>query len=380
LLRVLLDATALPVDRGGVGRYLDNLIPALVRPGGLELRVVCQQRDAPHYRELSGAAPVLAPAGAARRPVRLVWEQTGLPLLIRKEKPDVFHSPHYTHPAFLRRLSHTGLVVTLHDATFFSDPDVHTRIKGPFFRAATRSALRRADLCIADSRATADELVHYAGASADQIVVAHLGVDLDFFSPPSAADVARVRATIGLARDEPYVAFLGTLEPRKNIPALIRGWVAAFRDSSPVPALVLAGGAGWDDTIDAAAAAVPSGMKLLRPGYVLYADLPGLLGGADIVTYPSLGEGFGLPVLEAMACGAAVLTTRRLSLAEVGGDAVEFTETDSASIAAALRSLMADPIRRTELGEAGRKRALGFSWDNCAAVHREVYERVGALR
>jgi glycosyltransferase involved in cell wall biosynthesis len=171
------------------------------------------------------------------------------------------------------------------------------------------------------------------------------------------------------------VAFLGTLEPRKNVPALVRGWVSAVRDRPNPPVLVLAGGAGWDTDLDQALAEVPAGLRVLRPGYLPVGELAGLLGGAEVVAYPSLGEGFGLPVLEAMSCGAAVLTTRRLALPEVGGDAVAYTEPDAASIGAALAELLGDADRRKTLAAAAVERAALFSWDACATAHVAAYER-----
>jgi glycosyltransferase involved in cell wall biosynthesis len=120
---------------------------------------------------------------------------------------------------------------------------------------------------------------------------------------------------------------------------------------------------------------VPAGLRLLRPGYLPLAQLPALLGGATVVAYPSLGEGFGLPVLEGMACGAPVLTTRRLSLPEVGGNAVAYCEPDADSIAAELARLLDDPQRRAELGRAGLARAAQFSWAASAAAHIEAYRR-----
>jgi glycosyltransferase involved in cell wall biosynthesis len=136
---------------------------------------------------------------------------------------------------------------------------------------------------------------------------------------------------------------------------------------------VLAGGRGWDDEIERAAAEVPAGLTLLRPGYLPLELLAGLLGGAELVAYPSLGEGFGLPVLEAMACGAPVLTTRILSLPEVGGDAVAYTEPDAASIGRALADLLADPGRRRSLGGAALARAAQFDWRACARAHLASY-------
>src|SRR4029079_10471451 len=133
--------------------------------------------------------------------------------------------------------------------------------------------------------------------------------------------------------------------------------------------LVLAGAPGWDSGIEPALAAVPSGLTVLRPGHVPVDMLPGFLGGADVVAYPSLGEGCGLPVLEAMACGAAVLTTRKLALPEVGGDAVAYTGTGAGDIAAALSDLLDRPEQRAELAAAAVQRAAGFTWEATAEAH-----------
>jgi glycosyltransferase involved in cell wall biosynthesis len=389
--RILLDATAVPADRGGVGRYVDGLVPALVRSGS-DVDIACLGRDVELYASM-GANPIPA-LRAGGRAGRLAWEQTGLPALARRLRPDVLHSPHYTQPLIksgvgfrrsgdlfgIARLPSMATAVTVHDATFFSAPELHGRVKGPFFRAATRLALRRADAVIVPSHATADELERVAGADAAQLHVAHHGVDRGTFAPPGAVDIERALASLerltGVALERGrYVAFLGTLEPRKNLPALVRGYVLAFAGHDQPPVLVLAGGKGWDGELDAALAAVPSGVRILRPGYLPLTDLGGYLGGAALVVYPSLGEGFGLPILEAMACGAAVLTTRRLALPEIGGDAVAYCDVDDASIAAALVALLEDPTRRAELGAAGVARARGFTWDACAAAHREAYDK-----
>jgi glycosyltransferase involved in cell wall biosynthesis len=364
---VVVDATAVPADRGGVGRYVDELLPALVQEGA-DLAVVVQAHDVDHYRALlPGVELLTGPPAIARAAVRFAWEQAGLPLLVRRSRADVLHSPHYTMPL----AAGVPVVTTLHDATFFTHPDVHLPVKRRFFRTWTRISLHRARRCITPSAATRDELVRVAGARADRVDVAHLGVDARRFHVPSADERAAVRAHLGLTGR--YVAFLGTIEPRKNAAALVRGWVQAVDGTDDPPALVLAGGRGWDDEIDRAAAEVPAGLTLLRPGYLPLEMLAGLLGGAEVVAYPSLGEGFGLPVLEAMASGAAVLTTRRLSLPEVGGDAVAYTEPDPGSIAVALADLLADPDRRRELGDAAGTRAALFDWRACARAHLASY-------
>ena len=368
--RVLVDATAVPADRGGVGRYVDGLIGALDLIGA-EVVVVCQRLDAERYARLAKTAQIVPGPGAiAQRPARLAWEQTGLPLVAAQIGADVIHSPHYTMPLRAGRPA----VVTIHDATFFTDAQYHTPVKTTFFRSATRTALKRAARCIVPSNATRDELVRVLAADPGRIDVAYHGVDHTIFRPPSEEEATRVSNRLGL-HGQPYLAFLSTLEPRKNVPNLIRGWVAAVGDRDAPPALVLAGGAGWDDEVDTAIAEVPSHLRVLRPGYLRYEDLRGFLGGAHVVAYPSHGEGFGLPVLEAMACQAPVLTTPRLSLPEVGGDAVAYTEPDPTSIASAITDLLDNDDRRHSLAAAGYQRSLQFTWEASAKVHLACYAK-----
>ncbi|MFS8477710.1 MAG: glycosyltransferase family 1 protein [Micromonosporaceae bacterium] len=376
--RVLFDATSVPADRGGVGRYVDGLLGALGQAGSraLDLVVVCQRTDAERYaRMLPDAKVVSAPAAVAHRPARLAWEQTGLPLLAQQVGAQVLHSPFYTCP--LR----TGcpVTVTVHDATYFTEPEHYDKSRRTFFRSAIKTALRRATRVIVPSKATRDELIRLLDADPTCIDVAYHGVDHRAFHAPSEEEKARVRARLGLG-GTPYVAFLGAKEPRKNVPNLIRGWVAAVRERTDPPALVIAGGQGHDDEIDQAVAEVPAHLRLLRPGYLRYADLPGYLGGALVAAYPSYGEGFGLPVLEAMACGAPVLTTPRLSLPEVGGEAVAYTSEDPAQIGRDLADLLDDEPLRLALAKAAVERAREFTWESSAEVHISAWTRAAATR
>ncbi|WP_189060056.1 glycosyltransferase family 4 protein [Longimycelium tulufanense] len=371
---MLVDATAVPADRGGVGRYVDSLVAALAVDGAW-LSIVCQPRDAELFTRLApGTRVVPAAESVATRTARLTWEQATLPRLVRKLAVDVVHSPHYTTPL----ANPVASVVTLHDATFFTDVGLHSSVKARFFRAWTRASLRRAELNIVPSRATADELVRIAGADRRVLHVAHHGVDTHRFHPPTPEEIAAVRADLGLG-DTPYVAFLGALEPRKNVPALIRGFARACQGRADAPALVLAGQPGWDSQVERALDAVPHRIRVIRSGYLPFDRLAGFLGGAALVAYPSLGEGFGLPVLEAMACGACVLTTRRLSLPEVGGDAVAYCGVGAGDIAAAIGELLDDPARRAALSAAAQRRSKEFSWSGSATRHREAYDRATVL-
>ena len=369
--RVLVDATSVPADRGGVGRYVDGLLGALAHRDDVDLVVVCQRTDTERYeRVLPGAQVLAAPSAVNHRPARLAWEQTGLPLLAQQVGAKVLHSPFYTCP--LR--ASCPITVTIHDATFFTEPEHYDKSRRTFFRSAIKTSLRRASRVIVPSKATRDELIRLLDADPTRIDVAYHGVDPASFHAPTPEEKARVRARLGLGETN-YIAFLGAKEPRKNVPNLIRGWAAAVADRPSPPALVIAGGQGHDDEIDQAVAGVPPHLRLLRPGYLRFADLPGYLGGALVAAYPSYGEGFGLPILEAMACGAPVLTTPRLSLPEVGGDAVAYTGPDPDEIARELAALLDDEPRRMDLAKAGLARAREFSWDSSAEVHLAAWSR-----
>ncbi|WP_040925541.1 glycosyltransferase family 4 protein [Saccharomonospora marina] len=368
--RVLIDATAVPADRGGVGRYVDSLVAALDEIG-TALTVMCQPRDVRLYAELAPHARVVGTAeSTSTRTARLTWEQTTLPRMIRRLGIDVVHSPHYTMPL----ASSAASVVTLHDATFFTDAVLHSSVKARFFRAWTVAALRRASLCVVPSAATARELARVARVPGAELEIIQHGVDEERFHPPAPEEVRAARDAVGLG-DMPYVAFLGALEPRKNVPALIRGFSLAVAQRPAPPALVLAGQPGWDSQVEKALDAAPHRLRVIRAGYLPFDTLAGFLGGAEVVAYPSLGEGFGLPVLEAMASGACVLTTRRLALPEVGGDAVAYCGVGAGDVAAALRELLDDPSRRAVLAEAAQRRAKEFSWATSAGRHREAYDR-----
>ena len=369
-LRVLVDATDVPADRGALGRYVDGLIGAL-GSAGTDLAVVCQRADEERYGRLApGATVVAGPAALGHRSARLAWEQSGLPVVAQQVNADVIHMPYYSMPLRPGRPT----VVTIHDVTFFTEPEHHSTATAMFYKSAIRSATRRATRLIVPSNATRDELVRVLGVDPARIDVAYHGVDHRLFHRPEPRQITRVSARLGL-HGKPYVAFLGSLEPRKNVAALIRGWAGAVADLAEPPALVLGGGGGWSDEVDAAVSAIPPHLRLCRPGYLPFTDLPGFLGGALLVAFPSRGEGFGLPVLEAMACGVPVLTTHRTSLPEVGGEAVAYTEPDADSIKVALRALLDDPERRATLGAAGYARAQEFTWAASSSAHLACYKR-----
>ena len=232
---------------------------------------------------------------------------------------------------------------------------------------------------IAVSQQTAEDVVRFFGAPADKVTVVHNGVGQSFTPGSPAADAA-FRARQGLPAH--YLLYLGTLEPRKNLELLLHAF-AAWRAQAPAPEqdvkLVLAGGQGWYyATIFAQAAALGLGDAVLFPGFVPASELPDWYRAAAGFVYPSLFEGFGLPVLEAMACGTPVLCSAIPSLLEVAGDAaLTFSPADEAALMHGLQLLVGQPGLRAELRTRGLSQAGRFSWHRCAMETLGVYEALG---
>ncbi len=381
---VFIDATAVPGDFGGVGRYVDGLIDGLAgngasgsNPDGIRLVIAAQARHAEHFATLAPSATIVAVHRMLEsRPLRLLWEQFVLPVLVEHSGATVLHSPHYTFPLWRRG----PVAVTLHDATFFSHPELHATVKRRFFRAWTRLALQGERVCIVPSRATDTELRRYIPGIRAEIRVAYHGVDPTVFHEPTNGAISLAREAIGLEDGQNWIAFLGTIEPRKNLGNLIRAHAALRARRPDIPDLAVIGARGWDADALGLLDARPPATGVHEVGYLPIGLLAGALGGASLVVYPSLGEGFGLPVLEAMACGACVLTTRRLALPEVGGDAVAYSDVDADSLERAIGALLDDAQARRRLGVAAQARAAGFSWEASASAHRAAYEVACSLR
>src|SRR5580698_1543065 len=268
--RVLVDATDVPADRGALGRYVDGLIGALDAVGA-DLAVVCQRADEERYGRLAPSARVVpGPSALSHRSARLAWEQSGLPVVAQQVDADVIHVPYYSMPLLPGRPT----VVTVHDVTFFTEPDLYSSVGAMFFKSAIRTAARRAARLIVPSKSTRDELVRVLGADPTKIDVAYHGVDHRLFHRPDPQQVLGVTNRLGL-HGKPYVAFLGMLEPRKNIASLITGWAGAVADIEDPPALVLGGGGGRGTA--APAPDPPRLPALLRP-----ARVPGRSDGGGV--------------------------------------------------------------------------------------------------
>ena len=372
-MRLLIDVSAVPARPAGAGVYVVNLVRALaaldaVRSGDVDLHLLTRRDDHDRWAALAQDAAVHA-AVPPVRPARLVWEQTRAGALARRLGVDVWHGPHYTLPLRLPCSS----VVTVHDLTFFDHPEWHERSKVAFFRPMTRSAVKRADAVVAVSAVTATRLGEVLAPDAQVITIPH-GVDHDHFRPGPPGDAADLDALAGLGLRPPYVAFVGTMEPRKAVPTL----VAAFTKLAAAPPdlrLALAGRDGWGtEAVRAAVAESGVATRILRLRWVPDEALPPLLRQAEAVAYPSYEEGFGLPALEALACGAVLATSEGSPMAGFAGDAaLTVAPGDPGALAGVLERILGDADLAARLRRAGPAAAAPFTWEASARRHLWAY-------
>ena len=366
---VLLDATSLPSRPAGVGQYVLAISGELAaRPNDVELHIAAKARDLPSLRERAPGALFHA-VGVRSRPARLLWEQISLPRLARRLSVRVVHGPHYTLPI---RLSVPG-VVTFHDPTFFTNPELHERAKVTYFTRMARMGVSRAARVITVSEYARGAAIEQGGARPDRVNVVPLGVDHDRYAPNGDAAVDdRLRGRLRVER--PFLLWVGTIEPRKDLPTLVSAFSSLVHEGAP-QSLVLAGQRGWGSSeLERAIEDTGMGKRIRLLGYVSEAEKIALYRGADALVYPSIAEGFGLPVLEAMACGCPVITTTGSAPEEIGGDAVELVPPrDPGELRATLERVLGDPDRRGWLRGAGLDRAKQYSWERTAVQTLDVY-------
>ena len=360
------DVSSVPAQPAGAGTYVLRLVEAMVAGGKVALDVVAAVGDDPRWEAVAPGAVVHAVA-PGRRPARLVWEQTQAPALAER-LGGLWHGPHYTMP--LR--ADGPVVVTFHDLTFFDHPEWHERTKVAYFRRMMRASSQRADVLVCVSEHTANRLHAVLEPRVPVVVIPH-GVDHRRFGTVEDHDLHRLTA---LGVRPPFVVFTGTLEPRKNVPALVRA-VARLAPHHPDVQLVLAGHRGWGGReVDAAVATSGLGSRVVQLGYVDDATLPALYRQAAVVAYPSLEEGFGLPALEALACGGAVVTTSGSAMEELVDDAaVLVTPDDEIELTEALEAVLAGGPEVARRRAAGPAVAAPHTWARCAERQVEVYRQ-----
>ncbi len=365
-MRIGVDGRYIADHYPGIGRYTFSLVEALSRLAADMTFVIAVQPGQPNSRydlDQLTARPNVRLEPFALQP-RSLLEQVHWPQAARRWSLDVLHSPYVYKPYALPCPS----VVTVYDLIPLVFPEGFSAGQRLIFRLMVGLALRTARAVIAISAATRDDLVRYFRTSPDRVYVTPLAADASFYPRPPA-EVAAIRARYGLP--DQYVLYVGSNKPHKNLPRLIE----AYAKIGDAPPLVLAG--REDARYPQARARVEAlglSARVCFPGDIASADLPALYSGASLFVFPSLYEGFGLPPLEAMACGLPVVCSGRSSLPEVVGDAALIVDPDDVdTIASAIRRALDDADLRASLRRRGLDRAAQFSWERTAQETLRIY-------
>ena len=371
-LRIGIDATALPQQPVGAGNYIIHLVRALAGVQSEFEFVVFLQRSGLSLIGLEPGPGLRYVVVPDRSPVRrLLWEQVAFPRLAARSGVALLHSLHYTRPYRLNCPS----VVTFHDMTFFLFPHLHTRSRRYFFPLAIRTSARRAQALIAVSESTRQDAIRLLALPPDRITATPLGVEEDF---RPCRDV-RLRRAVQEKYNLPaeFILYVGLIEPRKNLPLLIRAYKSLLESGRDIP-LVLGGRFGWDSNrLIEEVRAFGMQERVLFTGYIPREDLPIVYNLASLFVYPTRYEGFGLPVLEALACGTPTITSAVASLPEIAGDAVAWTPPgDEQALAQTMAALLADSGWRQQLAAKGPEQAAQFTWKRTAQLTLQVYRRV----
>lgn len=360
--RVAIDATGVPPQATGVGRYAKDLIAAIAAIGDRpEIQVMATAATAGMFSQVGASGYRVVPASPSWRPLRLLYQESRLGELAKRSGSQVFHGLHYQLPKPRRGLR---MVSTIHDLTFIDHPEWHEAAKVRYFTRAIRLAVARADHLIVPSTATGDRLLQLFPGAPPVTVVYH------------GVGAALVPEYGGTSRDEVEICFLGTIEPRKNLPRLLEAFDMVVEEH-PQFRLRVVGHRGWKTAaFDAALERLRHRERVAVEGYLNEAELKRALKRARVLAYPSLEEGFGLPVLEALATGLNVVTSNVSATAEVaGGFAWLVDPGDVDSIAAGIVQA-ATSVRPADEVQRQTDWARSFTWEKAALATVAVYQRL----
>jgi glycosyltransferase involved in cell wall biosynthesis len=356
-MRVGIDARALLGQKTGIGSYTRGIARALAAREGLRVALFSPRP----LEEGDGFGPRLT-AHSDSHPFGMVWVQTTLPRRLAAWQADVLLAALTIGPAHGAR----PFVSVVHDLTPLTHPEWHARRTLVGFVPLWERTVERAGRFLCVSHATARELVSLYPETAPRVRVAWNGIDRDF--RPGGDPAARERTRLRYANGRPYVLYLGTLEPRKNVEMLVLACERLWAERRSRPDLVLAGGAGWKSyPLHRRIARSPFRDKVHLAGYARRDAAVELYRAAEVFVYPSLVEGFGLPVLEAMACGTPVVASTAEALMEVGQDAALYADPhEPAQLARQIERALEDEPTRRLLAAGGPARAARFTWESAA--------------
>jgi len=364
-IKLTFDASATPISLTGAGYYVVEIIKQLDSRNDIELTVITRSSDLDRFSELAPNSKILnvAPDSLAQR---LLFQNLKLNKVVDELNSDLFHGPHYQLPKKIK----TPSTVTIHDMTLLTHKDVHKKIKTIYFSKIIPAAIKQASSIISVSQSTKDDIIKMFNPS-KEIFVGQLGFNSTRFNLNVKDDIELLR-TRGI--EGQFIGYLGLLEPRKRVPDLINAFSKIAKDYTDLH-LVIAGAQGWGvEQIREAVRQSGCSTRIILPGRLSDEEVSAFYRQTACFVYPSIYEGFGMPVLEAMACGAPVITTNSSSLSEVAGDAAVLVSPDSPNeIEAALRKVLDDSEHRNSLVNKSIARANNFSWENCAEEHIKAY-------
>jgi glycosyltransferase involved in cell wall biosynthesis len=380
-MRIAIDYSAAVNQQAGVGRLVRNQVLALAElDHDNDYRLVYARPNRGRVPEFPIARNFSRhEVGVRERWLTILWHRANLPLPADwlSGPVDLYHSPDFVLPP----LRHARGVLTVHDLAFLMRPDCADERLRTYLEGVVPRSVQRADFIVADSENTRNDLVVLLGVAPASIAVVPGGVEARFVPITDAVVLrtARRRLRVG---DAPFVLAIGVIEPRKNLNRLMDAFFA-LKQRGAVPAdlkLVLAGGKGWlFDGIFEHHAASPVRDDIIMPGFVPDQMLPAIYSAASVLAFPSLYEGFGLPILEAMACGTPVVASLASCLPEVAeGAALMIEPTDVDGLSAALELALLDTALRARLIEQGRQRAAKYTWQSAAELLLQVYKKVAA--
>ncbi|MGH2543464.1 MAG: glycosyltransferase family 4 protein [Ardenticatenaceae bacterium] len=369
-MRIGFDITSLTVPQSGVGTYTLNLLEQLAYEEQDE--VVLLSHRPPQREYAISDCRVALPWWGRGGINKTLWMQAILPWQLSRMGVTVSHFTNNVAPL----LTPFASIITIHDMTLWLFPEHHYRRRLLAMRPFIPLAARRAAAIITVSHSAKRDIVRILGVPAEKVHVVYEAPAAIFRLLPPGAALERVRRKYDLP--EHFALYVGTIEPRKNLVRLLEAWACLRRRTEGRQTLLFVGSRGWKDReVFATVERLALGDSVRFLNHIPTSDLVALYNLADALTFPSLYEGFGLPVVEAMACGTPVVTSATGSLLEIAEGAAEFVEPDSIeSITEGLQRVLSSPALRAELRAHGLDRVTTYSWEHAANLTRQLYGTV----